>query len=157
MSMWGMLWMPDQILRRSASWPGQIHVGHQTVLQQQFLRYVNNRVAGFWLRQYMTLIGSISIGALYSGRLGLLTATIALLGEAVDCLTLHYLRNRLSKVPHAKSMEIIAIFTGGVQGATIAAVVAIAWRLIPLDGAQVFALAFLMGAGFSALVGTIVA
>ena len=146
----GMLWMPDKILRRSASRPGQVHVGNQHVVQRQFLRYVNNRVAGFWLRQCMTLIGSVSIGALYSARLGLLTATIALLGEAVDCLTLRYLRNRLSKVPHAKSMEIIAIFTGGVQGATIAAVVAIAWRLIPLDGAQVFALAFLMGAVINA-------
>jgi PAS domain S-box-containing protein len=114
------------------------------------LRYARARTQGFLIRQSVTLIGSASIALLASPALGLLTALLALLGETLDCLTLRGVARRLEAGAPAVSERRRALVTGAVQGATIAACVMIAWRLIPMDGAKIFAAAFLMGAVMNA-------
>ena len=114
------------------------------------LRYARGRLHGFWIRQTVTLIGSASIAVLASPRLGLLTAALALIGESLDCLALRAVARRLQAGATAGSQRWRALVTGAVQGATICACVIIAWRLVAIDGARMFAAAFLMGAVMNA-------
>lgn len=115
-----------------------------------FLRFARARARGFLIRQTMTATGAISLAMLVSLPLGLLAATLALLGEAVDCLLLFslYRRYRDSAVPPIARR--LAMLTGTLQAMTIAACVLICWRGGGADSARFFAASFLMSAAINA-------
>ncbi|MDZ4395010.1 hybrid sensor histidine kinase/response regulator, partial [Cypionkella sp.] len=115
-----------------------------------FLRYARARARGFLMRQTMTAIGAASIAVLSSAWLGALAAGLALLGEAIDCLTLFYIARRYAEGPVPASARGWAAITGAIQALTIAACVMICWRMIPFQGARFFAAAFLMSAVINA-------
>ena len=114
------------------------------------LRYAQGRTRGFRIRQTVTLIGAASIALLASPAIGLLTMILALVGESVDCLTLRSVARRLENGAPARPLRRLALVTAGLQGATIAGCVIVSWRLLPMDGARLFAAAFLMGAVMNA-------
>ena len=115
-----------------------------------FLRYARGRARGFLMRQTMTLIGALSIAGLSSVWLGGVAAGLALLGEAIDCTVLYLISRRYTQAHVPTAARVCAAVSGLVQAMTIAACVMICWRLIPLQGAQFFAAAFLMSASINA-------
>jgi hypothetical protein len=115
-----------------------------------FLRYARGRANGFAMRQTMTVMGALTIAVLGSVPLGMLAAGLALLGEAVDCLILVRLSQSFAARPVTRRARQLAVATALVQASTIAACVALCWRLIPLTEARFFAAAFLMSAGINA-------
>lgn len=110
-----------------------------------FRRYARGRVRTFLVRQTMTLIGAAVIGALGSPWLAPASIGLALLGEAVDCLTLRWILRRCSEgvPPGARHL---ATGTAAFQALTISGCIALCWYFIPLIEAQVFAAVFLMSA-----------
>ncbi len=119
-------------------------------VEGRFVRYARGRLKGLPLRQSMTLIGSLVLWLLGSWQLGALAAGLALTGEALDCGTLIRIlrRNPNGLVPPGAIR--LAQATALLQSITIAACVALCWRLIPLAQAQFFAAIFLMAAAINA-------
>jgi two-component system, sensor histidine kinase len=112
----------------------------------QMQAYVNGRLRGFWLRQTLTLIGSLSIWLFASPLLGLATTLIALAGEFCDWLTLRWVNTRLPVEGASPRLVRLATLSGGLQGLTIAACVVLCWHFIPMLEARFFATAFLVAA-----------
>lgn len=115
-----------------------------------FLRYARGRARSFLMRQTMTLAGSLTIGILASPYLGVLTALIAVMGEAVDCGTLHWIAKSGHKKIGLRRSRYLAAFTGAIQSGTIAICVALCWTMTPYDSARFFAASFLMSAAINA-------
>jgi PAS domain S-box-containing protein len=137
----------------------QIEVGVQTGVAQfatrnspdgLFLRYAKGRARGFLIRQTMTLAGSVTIALFASLTLGIVAALLALVGEAIDCLTLRWIADRKQNGKVTTADRNIAAITGALQAISIAFCVAICWRLIPIEEARFFAAAFLMSAAINA-------
>lgn len=116
----------------------------------RLLHYAKGRIRAFWLRQTLTVFGSVAIALMYSGWLGLTMAAIALLGEAVDILTLRSVIRRLRNGQDDRETRRMALFSGTFQGATIAICVALAWQMSALHEARFFALSFLISAAINA-------
>lgn len=115
-----------------------------------FLRYARGRARDFMIRQTMTLAGSLTIGLFGSPYLGLLTAFLALLGEAVDCLTLIWITKQKAGPAGLAKYCKLATQTGAFQSCTIAACVVICWTMTPFESARFFAASFLMSAAINA-------
>ena len=116
----------------------------------RLLQYARARIRAFWVRQTLTAFGSLTILALASVPLGVLLAGIALLGEAVDIVTLRWVIRRLEAGQTGPVPRVLAIASGGAQGLTIAACVVLSWQSVPLNEARFFAAAFLIGACINA-------
>ena len=115
-----------------------------------FLRFARGRVRSFWMRQTMTLIGSATLALLVSGKIGLITAVIALAGESLDCAVLHWIAKRYAKGAIPRRIYWLAALMGGLQALTLAACVTICWKIAPEASARFFALCFLMSAAINA-------
>ena len=118
--------------------------------EERLLRYARGRVNSFLSRQALTLSGTVFLYFLVSPAVGLVACIIALTGEAVDCLTLHWLTRR---VPHRMSLRkayFISSLSGAFQAATISACVTLAWVTAPPSGGGFFSLAYLTGAVINA-------
>ena len=115
-----------------------------------FLRFASGRTRGFFVRQTLTVVGSATIAAMASVALGLLTAVIAVLGEALDCYVLSRIARRYKDKPVPAYCRRIAMLTGGLQATSISICVAICWQYIPEDSARFFAASFLMAAAINA-------
>lgn len=114
-----------------------------------FLRFVRGRVRSFWMRQTMTLIGSATLALLVSGQIGAITAVIALAGESFETLVLKAVATRYVQGPIPQRIRWLVALTGGVQGLTLAACVAICWNAVPEASGRFFALCFLMSAALN--------
>jgi two-component system, sensor histidine kinase len=115
-----------------------------------FLRFARARVRGYALRQVMTAIGALALGLLEAPWLGLLTAALALLGEGVDCLTLHLIARRYGGKPVPRRVRHLAAASGLFQALTIAACVMLCWQMVHALSAHFFAISFLMSAAMNA-------
>ena len=116
----------------------------------RLLHYAKGRIRAFWLRQTLTVIGSLTVLLLESVPFGLLLAVLALVGELVDILALKWVIRRLQAGQTGQWTRIMAAAGGGFQGLTIAACVALCWRYIPLNEGRFFAAAFLISAAINA-------
>ncbi len=122
------------------------------------LRYAGGRLRGFLLRQTMTVLGSATIAVSSSWSLGLLTAVLALAGEAIDCTMLSHIKTKSIEslrqsglfTKNGLSARRYATITAGLQAVTIALCVALAWQMIPFVEARFFAVGFLMAGAINA-------
>lgn len=112
--------------------------------------YAKGRMAAFWLRQTLTLIGSLTIGYLESAWLGLTLILLALAGEGVEIGLLRLVRRQLALGRSGKAPFRLALLAAGIQALTIAACVALTWLQIPTHQANFFAMAFLISAMINA-------
>ncbi|MGV8953466.1 MAG: ATP-binding protein [Cypionkella sp.] len=115
-----------------------------------FLRFARGRARGFLTRQTMTLLGSATIALLSSWQLGVVTALLAVLGEAFDCSVLTAIARRCRDRAVPVGLRRLAVAAGAVQAMTIAGCVAICWQGIAGDAARFFAACFLMSAAINA-------
>jgi PAS domain S-box-containing protein len=114
------------------------------------LRYAQGRVSSFLSRQALTLSGTVFLYALVSPEVGLTACAIALLGEAIDCLTLFWINRNLGKGINLRFATMLSAFTALLQAMTISVCVALAWISAPASGGSFFALAYLTGAVINA-------
>ena len=126
------------------------HYEARTSRDGRLLHYAKGRVRAFWLRQTLTVIGSMTVLMLESVPFGLLLAGLAVAGELVDILALRWVKRRLLAGQTGFWTRAVAVASGGFQGLTIAACVALCWRFIPLNEARFFAAAFLISAAINA-------
>ena len=115
------------------------------------IRYARGRVAFFWIRQIMTLLGVAALWFTNGAAYALSALGLALVGEGIDCL---YLRRvtaeRLTAPTHVRRAFQISTLTAGLQSLTIAGCVALGWFGPLSHSAPLFALAFLVGAVINA-------
>ena len=114
----------------------------------QLLHYARGRVRAFWLRQTLTVYGALVIGVLASMPLGAALAVLALAGEVADILCLRLVIRRVTA--GGKGPPGLAIASAAVQACTIAACVALTWRMVAMHEARFFACAFLIAAMINA-------
>ncbi len=115
-----------------------------------FLRYAQGRVAHFWGRQVMTLLGSAALFMLAGPVPGFMAAVLALAGEIVDCGLLRAAPGLLAGGVDPARLSRLATVTAGFQAATISACIVLAWLGVPDDAATAFAMAFAAGAAINA-------
>lgn len=111
------------------------------------LHYARGRIRSFWLRQTLTLFGSLTIGLLSSPWLGLALAAIALGGEVFDIAILRCVIRRLRDHKAGPVTTSMTLAGAVVQGLTIGACVALSWQFVPVNEARFFAASFLISAG----------
>ncbi len=116
----------------------------------QLQHYARSRIGSFWLRQTLTFFGSVTIGLLASGRLGVALAIIALAGEIVDIACLRYVVRRMLAGAGPAWPYSIALAAAALQSGTIAICVSLCWRMIPVQEVRFFAAAFLIAATINA-------
>ncbi len=115
-----------------------------------FLAYCRGRIAGFVMRQTMTVAGSLTIGLLGAPMLGVIALGLALAGEALDCLTLRHILRCHATTGLPEPARVWARFSAVIQAASIAGCVILCWRWIDVQEARFFAAAFLMSAYINA-------
>lgn len=114
-------------------------------------RYASGRVSHFASRQILTLSGAISLVVLTSPAIGALAVSIALLGEAIDCLFLRHVPGLLERNPaRFGHLYVLSMLSGILQSITIAFCVVLAWGTAPGDAAMFFCLAYVTGASINA-------
>ncbi len=114
------------------------------------LHYARGRIRSFWLRQTLTLFGSLTIGLLSSPWLGLALAAIALGGEVFDIAILRCVIRRLRDHKAGPVTTSMTLAGAVVQGLTIGACVALSWQFVPVNEARFFAASFLISAAINA-------
>lgn len=118
--------------------------------KELLLRYARGRVAHFWMRQFVTVLG---VGILWfaDGPVFALPAlALAVFGELVDCLYLKHLARGLTDPHSVKRAYILSTVTASVQALTISGCVALAWFAPISHSAPLFALSFLVGTAINA-------
>ncbi|WP_020040493.1 hybrid sensor histidine kinase/response regulator [Salipiger mucosus] len=113
-------------------------------------RYARGRVRHFLSRQVATLAGSLALGLLVSPMLGLFTAALALLGEAVDCGVLRRVPAALAAGRSVRGLRRLTTFTAGIQALTISGCVLAAQATAMGGEASLFSFAFLAAAVLNA-------
>ncbi|MDD9717799.1 ATP-binding protein [Dinoroseobacter sp. PD6] len=116
---------------------------NRTSDEGRFAAYARGRVGHFAARQVLTLLGALILWVLVSPQMGLLALALALLGEAVDCLSLWVLIKRRN---FGRGARIVSTGTAAVQALSIAACVWIGWHATAGPEARFFAVAYLCGA-----------
>ncbi|WP_428927425.1 ATP-binding protein [Marinibacterium sp. SX1] len=94
---------------------------------QLLQRYARGRVRHFFQRQVLTGLGSLTLWLVDGPVTGLLALGLALLGEAVDCLFLRGLPDRLRRGASVEGQHRISTLTALFQALTIAGCVSLAW------------------------------
>jgi two-component system, sensor histidine kinase len=117
------------------------------------LHYAKGRIRSFWLRQTLTLFGSVTIGLLASPWLGMALAAIALGGEAIDIATLRQVIRRLRGGKSGPLTTSLTLASAILQSLTIGACVALCWQVVPVNEARFFAASFLISAAINAGLG----
>ena len=113
-------------------------------------RYASGRIAHFLSRQILTIAGAWSLFWLASPLQGLIAMALALLGEAVDCLTLRRVAQWRAAGQDIDRVRAVTAFTAWLQALTIGLCVLLAQVGAPSGAASFFALAFLTGAAINA-------
>lgn len=113
------------------------------------VRYGRGRLKHFLGRQLLTMLGAASLMFLVNFWVGLMTACIALLGEAVDCLFLLRLEKLQDRGVPFRKLHIGATLTAGFQALTISACVITALISFNDVSGNFFAFAFLTGAAIN--------
>ena len=141
--------MAGEIAIASSALIDLAHYEARTSPDGRLLHYARGRIRAFWLRQTLTVFGSVTVLLLESVPFGLLLAALAIVGEAVDILALRWVIGRL-EAGKSGWARAVAVASGGFQGLTIAACVVLCWRFIPLNEGRFFAAAFLISAAINA-------
>jgi two-component system, sensor histidine kinase len=115
-----------------------------------FLRYCRGRIAGFATRQILTVVGAVALAALEGPLPGFLALVLGLAGDAADCQVLRLILRRADVGGAGPGLRRLAVASATVQGASIAACVALAWLGSQDPAARTFATAFLIGAAINA-------
>ncbi|WP_417603836.1 response regulator [Primorskyibacter flagellatus] len=113
-------------------------------------RYARGRVSHFVTRHWLTLSGAATLVVLSDWRIGLLAIFLALMGEAVDCLYLRKLPDRLVDKSAYELAYRRSSVTAGFQAVTIASCVTLADFAAPPGQASLVALSYLTGAAINA-------
>ena len=117
---------------------------------QLLQRYARGRVRHFFQRQVLTGLGSLTLWLVDGPVTGLLALGLALLGEAVDCLFLRGLPDRLRRGASVEGQHRISTLTALFQALTIAGCVSLAWFGHAGALSIVYPAAFLAGAAINA-------
>ncbi len=113
------------------------------------LRYANQRLRYFWLRQLFTL-GATPVFFLNGHPLaGLLAIALLLLGEAVDCGILSQLPKQLAQGVSVRKLQSLSTATAFFHALTISAVVLLPVAFESSIATIAFGLAFLVAAGIN--------
>lgn len=115
-----------------------------------FLRYCRGRAKNFLMRQSATVIGAIALAVFHTPLFGLIAALSALVGEAVDSITVHQIWRRYNGRDVPASARRLAAITAAFQALTITACVVMGWALVPYQDSRLFATAFLIGTAMNA-------
>jgi hypothetical protein len=113
-------------------------------------RYARGRIAFFWARQSVTLIGTLSLALLESIEFGLMAAALALLGETVDCAVLRQVPLWQQQGRGLAWIRALSTLSAGFQALTIAGCILLTIGHSAGPGASFFAFAFLIGAAINA-------
>jgi PAS domain S-box-containing protein len=113
------------------------------------VRYGRGRLKHFLGRQLLTMLGAASLMFLVNFWVGVMTACVALMGEAVDCLYLLRLENLRDRGVSSRKLHIGATLTAGFQALTISGCVITALVTSNDVSANFFAFAFLTGAAIN--------
>ena len=90
-------------------------------------RYARGRLAHFWNRQVMTLLGVIVLAVVNGPASGAIAAVIALTGEAVDCRVLSGILHRLDRGGRFDRLSRLATLSAAFQASTIVICVGLSW------------------------------
>ena len=118
--------------------------------RDRFARYARGRIAHFWRRQILTVIGSAYLTLMTSPYVGLGAGLLALLGELLDCHNLRMQLTALARGTPFATLSSRASVTATVQAITISICILLAWFLPPEGDGAHFALIFLMSAALNA-------
>lgn len=125
-----------------------MHSGDQP--SARFARYARGRIAHFWKRQILTVIGSAYLALLTTPVIGLVAGLVALIGELIDCGNL---RAQLKALERGVAFHIAskrASITAMVQALSVSVCILLAWFLPEDRSGTQFALVFLMSASLNA-------
>ncbi|MDX2484696.1 MAG: ATP-binding protein [Pseudodonghicola sp.] len=112
-------------------------------------RYARGRVENFGSRQIMTVAGGVFLWMMNGPLLGLIAMSVALIGEAVDCLYLRSVARRLNEGEAQERVYAISTASAGFQAVTVAICIGLSW-FGPVSGdSPLFAIAFLTGAAIN--------
>lgn len=117
---------------------------------QLMLRYARGRVRYFAQRQVLTALGSAMLWLVDGPMPGLIALGLALVGEAVDCLYLRGMKDRLDRGTPMRRLVMITTLTALFQSLTIAGCVSLAWFGRVGELSPLFPLVFLAGAATNA-------
>ncbi|MEO1563300.1 MAG: response regulator [Pseudomonadota bacterium] len=93
----------------------------------RFERYARARVRDFWLRQIMTVYGSVAVGLVVDPRIGLTLFCLAILGELIDCSVLIFLLRRGLKAFRRSYAKLMAAGAAGIQATAFSFCIGLAW------------------------------
>ncbi|MBU2959711.1 response regulator [Citreicella sp. C3M06] len=113
-------------------------------------RYARGRVRHVAARQVATVGGAVALGLLVDPALGLIVASLVIVGEGVDCLLLHQVPALIRRGVSVRHVMLLSTLTAGFQGLTIAASVVLAQATAPDGEASLFSFAFLAAAVLNA-------
>ncbi|QIE43066.1 response regulator (plasmid) [Rhodobacteraceae bacterium SC52] len=114
------------------------------------IRYARGRISNFGTRQILTAAGAISLGILNAPWVGALSVVFALIGEAVDCLYLRHLLQKLQKGAADAPLRRNSSITAALQALSISCCVILAWVTDDDGSTTFFALAYLTAAAMNA-------
>jgi len=112
-------------------------------------RYAAGRVAHFWQRPGLTVIGAVALAVLISPLIGLLAAVTALVGETVDCTVLKSVLKDVKEPERFTHNSQKATISAAFQATSIAVCVFMAWFGSPGQSAEHFCVAFLASAALN--------
>ncbi|MBN9885964.1 hybrid sensor histidine kinase/response regulator [Salipiger abyssi] len=113
-------------------------------------RYARGRVNYFAHRQIATGVGALALALLVSPLIGMLAATLAFLGEAVDCEVLRRVPAALHRGVPLRRVARVSAVSAGFQALTISATVVLAQYTATDGEASLFSFAFLAAAVLNA-------
>jgi PAS domain S-box-containing protein len=113
------------------------------------VRYARGRVAHFLSRQILTLAGGGVLFVMNGPKIGLWAVSLALLGEAIDCLFLRKVPALLDRGVPLRRLYLFSAITAALQAVTISVCVGLAWFGSTSHAAPLFAIAFLTGAAIN--------
>lgn len=115
-----------------------------------FLRYAKGRVKYFVARLAFIMAAGFLLLGLVPLKAGLLSVSLIILGEIVDCLFLHQAPKMLQQGRPLHWLKFVSILTAVLQALPIAICAGLAWALRPDHGEPLFAIGVLTSAAINA-------
>lgn len=113
-------------------------------------RYARGRVKHFASRQIMTFSGGALLAVTEGWATGVLAVAVALSGEALDCIYLHRIPEKIAAGEPTTQLRFVSTLTAFIQALTIAFCVCLAWFGDVSGLSTLFTTAFLAGAALNA-------
>ena len=124
--------------------------GQNSSPEALLLRYAAGRLRSIWPRIAMYGVGSLVVGVFAAPYLAVVTISMALVGEALDCGFCSRAERLLRAGVSLRTLQKVSVATAVIQSASQAACIMIAWFFIQSHNAVFFSLAYLSGAAMNA-------